>query len=77
MKGNGYSLQANRKTLEGKSGPKRDNQFSYRYNQAANFIDACDLVISVDAKKKELIGDYKEFKQDLEAKGRTRTCKCL
>jgi len=51
LKESGYSLQANRKTLEGKSGPERDTQFRYINSQAAKFIDAGDPVISVDAKK--------------------------
>jgi transposase len=59
LKEDGYSLQANKKTLEGKSGPERDNQFHYINNRATIFIDAGDPVISVDAKKKELIGNYK------------------
>lgn len=59
LKEDGYSLQANRKTLEGKTGPERDTQFRYINNQAAKFIDGGDPVISVDAKKKELVGDYK------------------
>ena len=59
LKESGYSLQANRKTLEGKTGPERDTQFRYINSQAAKFIDAGDPVISVDAKKKELVGNYK------------------
>lgn len=55
----GYSLQANKKTLEGKSAPERDSQFRYINTQAAKFIDEGDPVISVDAKKKELIGNFK------------------
>jgi len=52
LKKDGYSLQANKKTLEGKSGPERDNQLRYINTQAAKFIDEGDPVISVDAKKK-------------------------
>ncbi len=59
LKEDGYSLQANRKTLEGKSVPERDSQFRYINTQAAKFIDEGDPVISVDAKKKENIGDFK------------------
>jgi len=44
LKEKGYSLQANRKTLEGKTGPERDSQFGYINNQAATFIDAGDAV---------------------------------
>ena len=69
LKENGYSLQANRKALEGKSDPERDNQFRYINMQAAKFIDAGDPVISVDAKKKELIGDYKNSGRTWRPKG--------
>lgn len=69
LKESGYSLQANRKTLEGKSGPERDNQFRYINDRAAEFIDAGDPVISVDAKKKELIGDYKNSGRTWRPKG--------
>jgi len=59
LKEDGYSLQANKKTLEGKSVPERDSQFRYINMQAAKFIEGGDPVISVDAKKKENIGDFK------------------
>lgn len=69
LKESGYSLQANRKNLEGKSGPERDTQFRYINNQAAKFIDAGDPVISVDAKKKELVGNYKNSGRTWRQKG--------
>jgi transposase len=69
LKERGYSLQANRKTLEGKSGTERDIQFRYINNQAAKFIEAGDPVISVDAKKKELVGDYKNSGRTWRQKG--------
>jgi len=56
---NGFSLQANSKTLEGGSHPDRDAQFSYINDQATDHLAAGDPVISVDTKKKELVGDYK------------------
>jgi len=55
----GFSLQANSKTLEGVSHPDRDAQFSYINDQAADHLAAGDPVISVDSKKKELVGEYK------------------
>lgn len=55
----GFSLQANAKTLEGAQHPDRDAQFHYLNEQARDHRDAGDPVISVDSKKKELIGDYK------------------
>ena len=55
----GYSLQANRKTLEGKDHPDRDAQFEYINQQVRAFQKARQPVVSVDAKKKELIGDFR------------------
>ena len=54
----GYSLQANAKVTEGRQHPDRDAQFRYLNDMAAGFIDDNQPVISVDTKKKELIGDY-------------------
>jgi transposase len=54
----GYSLQANAKVTEGKQHPDRDAQFHYLNDMATSFIDDDQPVISVDTKKKELIGDY-------------------
>jgi len=53
-----YSLQGNRKTLEGKSHPDRDAQFRYINEQVRKALAAGQPVISVDTKKKELIGDF-------------------
>ncbi|MGW0876612.1 ISAzo13 family transposase [Streptomyces sp. NPDC002740] len=55
----GFSLQAGAKTLEGKQHPDRDAQFCYINEQAKEHMADGQPVISVDAKKKELIGDYK------------------
>jgi DDE family transposase len=54
----GYSLQANAKVTEGRQSPDRDAQFRYLNDLAAGFMDDDQPVISVDTKKKELIGDY-------------------
>ena len=54
----GYSLQANAKVTEGRQHPDRDAQFRYLNDMAAAFIDDDQPAISVDTKKKELIGDY-------------------
>jgi len=54
----GYSLQANAKVTEGRQHPDRDAQFHYLNDMAEAFIDDEQPVISVDTKKKELIGDY-------------------
>jgi transposase len=55
----GYSLQANRKTREGGDQPDRNAQFEHLNAQAEAFLAAGDPVVSVDAKKKELVGDFK------------------
>jgi transposase len=55
----GYSLQATRKTHEGGDHPDRDGQFEYLNAQVAAFLAAEEPVVSVDAKKKELVGDFK------------------
>jgi Rhodopirellula transposase DDE domain len=59
LRGKGFSLQANAKTIEGKQHPDRDGQFRYISTQAKDHLDAGDPVISVDTKKKELIGQYR------------------
>jgi hypothetical protein len=55
----GYSLQANRKTQEGKQHPDRDRQFRYLARKVRNFPRRGQPVISVDTKKKELVGNFK------------------
>lgn len=55
----GYSLQANRKVKEGQQHPDRDAQFKHITTQIAEFGDAGQPTISVDTKKKELVGDFK------------------
>jgi transposase len=55
----GYSLQANRKTREGGTHQDRDAQFAHLNAQAEAFLAAGEPVVSVDAKKKELVGDFK------------------
>ena len=54
----GFSLQANAKTIEGRQHPDRDGQFRYINEQARAYRDVGDPVISVDAKKKEQVGQY-------------------
>ena len=55
----GYSLQSNKKTREGAQHQDRDQQFNYLYEKVNQFQSSGDPVISVDTKKKELIGNYK------------------
>ena len=59
LKDAGYSLQANAKTAEGRQHVDRDAQFAYLNEQVKDHQESSDPVISVDAKKKELIGPYK------------------
>ena len=59
LKEQGFSLQANAKMVEGNQHPDRDGQFSYLNEQAADHLGTADPVISVDAKKKELVGNYR------------------
>jgi Rhodopirellula transposase DDE domain len=54
----GFSLQANAKTIEGSQHPDRDAQFRYIAGQAREHLAAGQPVISVDAKKKEQVGEY-------------------
>ena len=54
----GYSLQANAKTLEGSQSPDRDAQFRHLHDTAAGFVAAGDPVVSIDCKKKELVGPF-------------------
>jgi hypothetical protein len=59
LKGLGYSLRANEKRLTGPPHPDRDRQFGYIQRIKRRFLRAGLPVISVDAKKKELVGDFK------------------
>ena len=66
----GYSLQANRKTREGKSHPDRNAQFEYINDQVRRMQKRGQPVVSVDTKKKELIGDFKNSGQEWQPKGK-------
>jgi transposase len=65
----GYSLQANRKTREGGDHPDRNAQFEYVNAQAEVFLAAGEPVVSVDAKKKELVGDFKNSGREWSPQG--------
>jgi transposase len=65
----GYSLQANRKTLEGSSHADRDQQFQHINQQVTQLLSQRQPVISVDTKKKELVGDFKNPGAELRPKG--------
>jgi hypothetical protein len=64
-----YSLQANRKTREGSSHPDRDAQFEPINRQVRRFQRAGQPVVSVDTKKRELIGDFKNEGQEWQPVG--------
>ena len=64
-----YSLQANRKTKEGSSHPDRNAQFEHINAQAKEFLKSGRPAISVDAKKKEQVGDYKNGGREWHPKG--------
>ena len=69
LRGLGYSLQANSKTQEGGGHMDRDAQFQYIADQAGSFLSANEPVISVDTKKKELVGNYKNNGREWRPKG--------
>jgi hypothetical protein len=66
----GYSLQANRKTREGSRHPDRDAQFGYIAAQVRDFQTRRQPAISVDTKKKELLGDFKNGGREWRPKGK-------
>ncbi len=66
----GFSLQGNAKTIEGRRHPDRDAQFRYLNEQVREHRDAGEPVVSVDAKKKEQAGDYASAGREYQPKGR-------
>lgn len=69
LKERGYSLQANRKTREGQSHPDRNAQFEYINVSVLRFQRRGSPAISVDTKKKELVGDFKNSGREWRPKG--------
>lgn len=65
----GFSLQANRKTKEGKNHPDRDAQFEYINRRVIEYQGRGEPVVSVDAKKKELVGEYYNDGREWRPKG--------
>ena len=65
----GYSLQSTRKTQEGASHPDRDAQFHYIHEQVKAFQQRGQPVVSVDTKKKELIGDFHNAGREYQPQG--------
>jgi hypothetical protein len=66
----GYSMQANQKTREGAQHPDRDAQFQHINRTVAAAIAAGEPAISIDSKKRELVGDFKAVGRELEPTGR-------
>jgi hypothetical protein len=71
----GYSLQSNRKTIEGKGHPDRDAQFQYINRRVKAFQRQGQPVVSVDTKKKELVGQYRNGGRERQPKGRPEKVK--
>jgi len=69
LKDHDYSLQGNAKTIEGRQHPDRDAQFRYLNEQVTAFLAAGLPVISVDTKKKENVGSYKNGGREYQPKG--------
>jgi hypothetical protein len=69
LKEDGYSLQANRKTREGNQHPDRNAQFEHINQQVVKFHKQRQPVISVDTKKKELVGDFRNAGREWRPKG--------
>lgn len=65
----GYSLQANRKTREGRQHPDRNAQFEFINSRAKGFFRRREPVISIDTKKKELVGDFKNGGREWRPRG--------
>jgi len=70
LHGLGYSLQANRKTREGSAHPDRDLQFKHINRQTRLFQTRGQPVISVDTKKKELVGEFRNGGREWRPKGK-------
>ena len=70
LKEMGYSLQANKKTLEGTSHVDRDAQFEHINNKVKKYQRIQEPVISVDTKKKELVGNFKNSGREIRSKGK-------
>jgi hypothetical protein len=75
LKNAGYSLQGNRKTDEGSTHIDRDAQFNYINDTAIDFLADDDPVISVDCKKKELVGNFKSEGSEWLPTGKPTTVK--
>ena len=75
LKSEGFSLQANKKTDEGKTHPDRNEQFLHIHQKVKKFQGEGEPVISIDAKKKELIGNFKNNGKEWHPKGQPEETK--
>lgn len=75
LKSEGFSLQANKKTDEGGNHPDRNGQFQHIHQKVMHFQNTGNPVISVDAKKKELIGNFKNNGKEWQPKGQPKETK--
>jgi hypothetical protein len=76
LRGLGFRLHANQKTREGKDHPDRDAQFRHISATAQAALQAGEPVISVDAKKRELVGDFKNNGREWEPTGQPVEVRC-
>jgi hypothetical protein len=76
LRGLGFRLHANQKTWEGKDHPDRDAQFRHINETARAALEAGEPTISVDAKKRELVGDFKAVGREYEPTGRPVEVRC-
>lgn len=71
----GYSLQANRKTTEGKQHPDRNAQFEHIHEKVLSFLKKRQPIVSIDTKKKELVGEFKNGGQEWQPQGKPEKVK--
>src|SRR5450631_1784237 len=76
LKGLGFRLHANRKTREGKGHPDRDAQFRHINETVKTALEAGEPSISIDTKKRELVGDFKAVGREYEPTGRPVEVRC-
>ena len=76
LQATGYNLQVNRKTREGDSHPDRDAQFEYIAGGSVRSRDEGQPVVSVDTKKKELVGDFKNAGREWQPEGSPEEVRC-
>jgi hypothetical protein len=76
LRESGYNLQVNRKTREGASHPDRDAQFEYIAKRVRSFQRRGQPIVSVDTKKKELVGDFKNGGREWQPEGMPEEVRC-